>query len=769
VNLGALAIPAPDSRILGKRADPPATIASGTELRIQPLGDSITFGYQSSDGNGYRLQLQSDLSGSNLQYVGSVRAGTMADNFNEGHSGATIVQIQQFAKLSLGDRPNIILIHAGSNDLNDDPPTDPYADAPTRLGALIDSVIAACPDATILVAQLICNSNSAVQARINTFNAAIPALVATRVSAGHHVLTVDMSSVTTQYLSDGLHPNDQGYDLMGDLWFAAIQKAVSNGWIAAPVAPVSKVSTSDHCLGVPYWVPANSGSPIASGLGPIGGVRLADMDGDGKDDYIYVGSDGSLTVYLNGGQNSAAANDWLFTSTNGGQVIATGIGFAGSQILLADINGDGLADYLAVNATTGAVTCYYNGGADSTAANGWFWSDGGVIASGIGEGAGVRFADIDGDGRADYIWLSDSGAATVYINKVGEEDSNFVALNGGQPIGSGVGGARADIRFADINGDGRADYVWVNAANGSIQIWQNEVGFESTDWLGLGELASGIGTVGSDITFAHMSSGRADYIAVNPTSGALTVYLNECSYLASSAHSVVTAAIGSMSEFYSTAAHEWTNVKGWDAANVFNDIMDYDHWEGTTTYASDYGQALLDIATTPSLQSSVGSTDGYNDDQLWWCLAMLRAYENLGHSQLLSQTVTQFNQISATSLLLAADSGTTPNKGGIARTNTIPASCDVDGAVYWNQNPDSSITAISTGLYAQVAAWLLQITGDASYRVAADKSLDWLRRNVLSTSEGILTTDNIALPGCTKNPGSLTYNTGGFDNDQLAS
>lgn len=61
-----------------------AAVAPGIELRIQPLGDSITYGFQSSDNNGYRLQLLSDLSGSKVVYVGSVRNGDMADNFNEG-------------------------------------------------------------------------------------------------------------------------------------------------------------------------------------------------------------------------------------------------------------------------------------------------------------------------------------------------------------------------------------------------------------------------------------------------------------------------------------------------------------------------------------------------------------------------------------------------------------------------------------------------------------------------------------------------------------
>lgn len=43
--------------------EPGETVKNGTELRILPVGDSITVGYLSEDGNGYRAQLQADLSG----------------------------------------------------------------------------------------------------------------------------------------------------------------------------------------------------------------------------------------------------------------------------------------------------------------------------------------------------------------------------------------------------------------------------------------------------------------------------------------------------------------------------------------------------------------------------------------------------------------------------------------------------------------------------------------------------------------------------------
>lgn len=51
-------------------------------LRVMPLGASITVGYQSSDGNGYRKFLREQLrfAGWEVDMVGSLANGTMKDN-----------------------------------------------------------------------------------------------------------------------------------------------------------------------------------------------------------------------------------------------------------------------------------------------------------------------------------------------------------------------------------------------------------------------------------------------------------------------------------------------------------------------------------------------------------------------------------------------------------------------------------------------------------------------------------------------------------------
>jgi lysophospholipase L1-like esterase len=165
----------------------------------------------------------------------------MADNYNEGHPGAIITQISNYSLLSLPQRPNLILLMAGTNDMNN--PTEP-ATAPERLGCLIDLCHSTCPDATILVAQLTPAANSDTEARIKTFNRAVPDIVNARAKDGMKVLTVDMSRyVSAANLTDGLHPNDYGYNQMAKAWYDKIQDAMKKGWITHPVAVAAEINS----------------------------------------------------------------------------------------------------------------------------------------------------------------------------------------------------------------------------------------------------------------------------------------------------------------------------------------------------------------------------------------------------------------------------------------------------------------------------------------------------------------------------------------------
>jgi lysophospholipase L1-like esterase len=231
----------------GAAAPAQAAGAQTATLRLEPLGDSITYGLQSTTGNGYRGPLWQELTGEGhqLDFVGSVRAGTMSDPDGEGHSGWRIDQIAGIADSSLATyKPNVITLMIGTNDLGQN---YQVSTAPARLSALVDQIVADDPTATVLVANLIIATNTNVASQEGAFNATIPGMVQAKQQAGKHVGFVDMKALTTADLSDGLHPNDSGYQKMADAFNAGIQTAAAAGWITGPVAnggPTASAATA---------------------------------------------------------------------------------------------------------------------------------------------------------------------------------------------------------------------------------------------------------------------------------------------------------------------------------------------------------------------------------------------------------------------------------------------------------------------------------------------------------------------------------------------
>ncbi|HEV2634558.1 MAG TPA: ricin-type beta-trefoil lectin domain protein [Actinocrinis sp.] len=217
------------------QAATPAITQQPVALRVEPLGDSITYGSHSSTGNGYRGPLFNALTGEGfkLDFVGPVLEGSMADSADEGHPGWRIDALQGLTNGSVAKyRPNVVLLMAGANDLIQN---NNVSTAPSRLSALIDQVTTNDPGVTVLVGNLIQSLNANVAADGPTFNAALPAIIQSKQAAGQHVALVDMYDAipTSDLISDGIHPNDTGYQLMANAWNTAIQTANSAGWFSA--------------------------------------------------------------------------------------------------------------------------------------------------------------------------------------------------------------------------------------------------------------------------------------------------------------------------------------------------------------------------------------------------------------------------------------------------------------------------------------------------------------------------------------------------------
>ena len=157
--------------------------------KILPLGDSITYGSTTNNG-GYRVELftRAIHDGKNVTFAGSQSdgpatvAGVAFPRNNEGHPGWTIAQITGIATPSnaLKDAPEIILLHIGTNAL-----PNSLTGASDRLAQLVDQIVAALPNALLVVAQII--PLPWAESSVVTYNAAIPGIVQQRASQGKHV------------------------------------------------------------------------------------------------------------------------------------------------------------------------------------------------------------------------------------------------------------------------------------------------------------------------------------------------------------------------------------------------------------------------------------------------------------------------------------------------------------------------------------------------------------------------------------------------------
>lgn len=201
-------------------------IAGSRNLRIMPLGDSITYGFPDGPYGGYRNLLWQLLTkdGVSFDFVGSLKSGDGAvpEPDNEGHVGWTITQLQQGIDARGWLRrfqPDVILLHIGRNDID----RRQGQQAPAHLANLIDDILARAPTAYVIVAQII-PARGGPGPLDRMYTAAIPGIVTAR---SPRVSVVDMRHILTRAdYADALHPNSSGYDKMARAWEPAIRRVV---------------------------------------------------------------------------------------------------------------------------------------------------------------------------------------------------------------------------------------------------------------------------------------------------------------------------------------------------------------------------------------------------------------------------------------------------------------------------------------------------------------------------------------------------------------
>jgi len=210
-------------------------ISSWATVKIMPLGDSITYDNNWEDldnprpesmRSAYRNYLWYKLRdiGYSADFVGSRNAGSAIvpsfDPDNEGWPGWTSNEIaEKTYEWVKSANPDIILLHAGSNDWDESP-----AGVEEILSEIDRYETESGKSIKVILALIIDRANHADY--IPSFNNNIKTVAQKRMDLGDNLTIVDMySGAGIDYstdMSDNTHPNDVGYEKMANVWYKAI-------------------------------------------------------------------------------------------------------------------------------------------------------------------------------------------------------------------------------------------------------------------------------------------------------------------------------------------------------------------------------------------------------------------------------------------------------------------------------------------------------------------------------------------------------------------
>ncbi len=205
-------------------------------LKIMPLGDSITAGVaidsQLAYDGSYRTKLWQLLTtaGVGVDYVGEGFDGPadLPDHDHEGHSGIWIKDNRIYPGYTIYDNvigwlttydPDLILLHIGTNDLNNG---DSGGLAARKLDALLARIYNTKPTVHLVLALII--QPQTPNKKWQDYNTLASEIANSYAAQGYHISTADMSNtLQSSDYADYLHPVKSGYDKMADAWYPAIQ------------------------------------------------------------------------------------------------------------------------------------------------------------------------------------------------------------------------------------------------------------------------------------------------------------------------------------------------------------------------------------------------------------------------------------------------------------------------------------------------------------------------------------------------------------------
>ena len=321
-----------------------------------PVGDSITLGHYGTN-DGYRGDLYDDLlaagfSTYQFQLVGTTNqlesgmtealpTSPVNQTYHDGWSGWTTglvlangdsrgnigTWLPQLA--GSGSLPTIITLDIGTNDAGTGVA---LSQGTANLSAIISTIFQKDPGVLLLLGEVTPRTdNASYNTWINQYNPVMPGLVAQYSASGDNIRLVDLNTnfPVSNGLTDGLHPNDAGYNFMATQWYNAIMAYGTTQTGGSPGVSQAVPSTS------PTTVAAGAVMSLAAGqatIGPLSGGGTVTNSGSS----LATLTINQLAITTFGGTIADGVRPWRFALTGGGELVLSGSNtFSGGTTVMA--------------------------------------------------------------------------------------------------------------------------------------------------------------------------------------------------------------------------------------------------------------------------------------------------------------------------------------------------------------------------------------------------------------------------------------------------
>jgi len=200
--------------------------------------------------------------------------------------------------------------------------------------------------------------------------------------------------------------------------------------------------------------------PVMNGKGPNEPIGVADVTGDGFDDLVvFVGPDSGVVKLYKGQVDGKFATTPVQSSWSKNSAFIDGVGYY--FIDVADVNGDGHADLMAMSSGTLSVSRGQEDGKFVTGLSSSTWANP-IMDDGVGHEP-IGLGDVNADGRADLLTLDPEEHLQLFQ---GQADAKFASPTSayGTTVDSSLmdGEGEELLGLLDYDADGRSDLVSID-------------------------------------------------------------------------------------------------------------------------------------------------------------------------------------------------------------------------------------------------------------------------------------------------------------------